>query len=39
MSELVRLLKGRSIKLLMEDFSELRRRYWRDHFKSISCVS
>lgn len=34
-SELVRRLKGRSAKLLMEEFSELRRRYWGGHFWGI----
>lgn len=34
-SELVRRLKGRSAKLLLEEFSELRRRYWGGHFWGI----
>ena len=31
-SDLVRRLKGRSARLLMEEFSELRKRFWGGHF-------
>lgn len=34
-SDLVRRLKGRSAKLLLEEFSELRRRYYGGHFWGI----
>lgn len=34
-SDLVRRLKGRSAKLLLQEFSELKRRYWGGHFWGI----
>ena len=35
LSDLVRRLKGRSAKLLLQEFSELKRRYWGGHFWGI----
>ena len=32
MSDLVRRLKGRSAKLLLQEYPELKRRYWVGHF-------
>ena len=34
-SDLVRRLKGRSVKLLLQEFPELKRRYWGGHFWGI----
>ena len=34
-SELIRRLKGRSAKILLEEYSELRRRYYGGHFWGI----
>ena len=34
-SEIVRRLKGRSSRILMQEFPELRRRYWGNHFWGI----
>lgn len=34
-SDLVRRLKGRSVKILLEEYPELRRRYYGDHFLGI----
>lgn len=34
-SDLVRRLKGRSAKLLLQEFPELKRRYWGGHFWGI----
>ena len=34
-SELMRRLKGRSAKLLLQEFPELNRRYWGGHFWGI----
>ncbi len=34
-SEMVKRLKGRSARRLMEEFSELRKRYWGGHFWGI----
>ena len=34
-SDLVRRLKGRSARLLMEEISELRKRFWGGHFWGI----
>ena len=35
MSDVVRRLKGRSAKLLLQEFPELKRRYWGGHFWGI----
>ena len=35
LSDLIRRLKGRSAKLLLQEFPELKRRYWGGHFWSI----
>ena len=35
LSDLVRRLKGRSAKLLLQEFPELKRRYWGGHFWGI----
>jgi putative transposase len=35
LSELMRRLKGRSAKLLLQEFPELKRRYWGGHFWGI----
>ena len=34
-SDLMRRLKGRSAKLLLQEFAELKRRYWGGHFGGI----
>lgn len=34
-SEIVKRLKGRSFRLLMQEFPELKRRYWGSHFLGI----
>ncbi len=34
-SEIVRRLKGRSSRILLQDFPELKRRYWGSHFWGI----
>lgn len=34
-SEIVRRLKGRSSRILLQDFPELKRRYWGNHFWGI----
>lgn len=34
-SDIVKRLKGRSSRLLMQDFPELKRRYWGNHFWGI----
>ena len=34
-SDIVRRLKGRSSRLLMQEFPELKRRYWGNHFWGI----
>jgi putative transposase len=34
-SEIVKRLKGRSARLLMEDFTELKKRFWGGHFWGI----
>jgi len=36
-SDLVRRLKGRSAKRLLQEFPELKRRYWGGHFWGIGC--